>query len=88
VDDRETPISLHDLFGRIGADSAAIAPAVRRGTHVEHNLVGSILDQVERLPISPQREGSVGVYSGDPQKVSEGFATSLRAMGAKRVAHE
>jgi hypothetical protein len=88
MDDRKTSISLHDLFGRIGADSAAIAPGVRRRTDVEHKLAGPTLDQVERSPINPQRESSVVVYCGDAQEVSEGFAIALRAMGVKRVAHE
>ncbi|WP_299815077.1 hypothetical protein [Tardiphaga sp.] len=88
MDDRKTSISLNDLFGRIGADAAAIAPGVRRRTDVEHKLVGAILDQVERSPINSQRESSVVVYCGDAQKVSEGFAIALRAMGVKRVAHD
>jgi hypothetical protein len=86
MDDRKTPISLHDLFGRIVADAAAIVPGVRHGIDVEHKLVGPTLDQVERSPITPPRESSVVVYCGDAQQVSDGFAIALRAMGG--VTHE
>ena len=81
MDDRKTSISLHHLFGPIGADTATIAPGVRRRTDAEHKLAGPILDQVERSPINPQRKSSVVVYCGDAQEVSEGFAIALRAMG-------
>jgi hypothetical protein len=81
MDDRKASISLHDLFGRIGADTAAIAPDVRHATDVEHKLVGPLLVQVERSPLNAQRESSVVVYCGDAQQVGEGFAIALRAMG-------
>jgi hypothetical protein len=81
MNDRKTSISIHDLFGPIGADTAAIAPGVRRASDVEHKLAGPLLNQVERSPLNPQRESSVVVYCGDAQQVSEGFATALRAMG-------
>jgi hypothetical protein len=88
MDDRKTSISLHHLFGPIGADAATIARAFDVAPTAEHKLAGPILDQVERSPIDPQRESSVVVYCGDAQEVSEGFAIALRAMGVKRVAHE
>jgi rhodanese-related sulfurtransferase len=88
MDDRKTHISLHDLFGQIGADAAAIAPGVRPGTDVEPKLVLPVLDQAGPLPANPPHEDPVVVYCGDPQQVSEGFAIALRAMGLKGVAHE
>jgi hypothetical protein len=81
--DRKTRISLHDFFGRIGADTAAIAPDVRRATDVEETLVGFVPEQVEQLPLDPLREGSVVVYCGNAQEVSEGFVIALRAMGVE-----
>jgi hypothetical protein len=81
MNDRKTSISIHDIFGPIGADTAAIAAGVRRATDVEHKLADPLLDQVERSPLNPPRESSAVVYCGDAQQVSEGFAIALRAMG-------
>ena len=81
--DRKTRISLHDFFGRIGADTAAMAPGVRRVTDVEHKLASPILDQVEGSPSNPRCESSVVVYCGNAQEVSEGFVIALRAMGVE-----
>jgi pyruvate/2-oxoacid:ferredoxin oxidoreductase beta subunit len=81
MSDRKTSISIHYPFGQIGADTAAIAPGVRRATDVEHRLAGPVLDQAKRSPLNPERESSVVVYCGDAQQVSEGFAIALLAMG-------
>jgi hypothetical protein len=78
MNDRKASISFHDQFGRAGADAA---PGVQRSDDVEHTLVDPIPDQAERLPPDPLREGSVVVYCGNMQQVSEGFAIALRAMG-------
>jgi hypothetical protein len=69
MDDRKPPISSHDVSGHICADVAPTAPGARR-----------FPDQVEQLPASPLREGSV-VYCGNVRQVSEGFAIALRATG-------
>jgi hypothetical protein len=81
VDDRKTSISLHDLFGRDGADAASIAPGVRRYTEFEDNLVVPNPDQVERLAAEPRHESAQIVYCGTEQQVREGFAIALRVMG-------
>jgi hypothetical protein len=81
MDDRKASIPSHDPGGRVGADSAPIAPRVRRSTDLEHKLVLPAADQAERLPANPLREDPVVVYCGNAQRVSEGFAIALRAMG-------
>jgi hypothetical protein len=78
MDDRKASLSLHDRGGRVGADAA---PIIRRSTDVEHDLVFPALDQAERVPANPLREDPVVVYCGNAQRVSEGFAIALRAMG-------
>jgi hypothetical protein len=84
MDDRKASISssLHDPE-RVGVDAAPIAPRVRRSTDVEHKLVLPAPDQAERLPANPLREDRVVVYCGNAQRVSEGFAIALRAMGVE-----
>jgi hypothetical protein len=81
MDDRKASISLHDPGGRVDADAAPIAQRVRRSTDVEHNLGLPAPDQAERLPANPLREDPVVVYCGNAQRVSEGFAIALQAMG-------
>jgi hypothetical protein len=83
MDDRKASISSHDRGGRVGADAAPMALGVRRSTDVEHNLVLPASDQAERLPANPLREDLVVVYYGNAQRVSEGFAIALRAMGVE-----
>jgi hypothetical protein len=78
MDDRETPISLTELFRRDGAD---VAPGVRPSTDVEDRLSSPIPDPAGPWPAYPLREGSVDVYCGNARRVSEGFALALRAMG-------
>lgn len=81
--DRKASISSHDPGGRVGADSAPIAPRVRRSTDVERKLVLPVPDQTGRLPANLLREDPVVVYCGNAQRVSEGFAIALRAMGVE-----
>ena len=83
MDDRKTSIFSHDPDGRIGADAAPIAPGARRSADVELPLLLSASDLAERLPANPLREDRVVVYYGNPQRVSEGFAIALRAMGVE-----
>jgi hypothetical protein len=81
MDDRKASLSSHDPGGRVGADAAPIAPGVRRSTDVEHKLVLPAPDQARRLPANPLREDLVVVYCGNAQRVNEGFAIALRALG-------
>jgi hypothetical protein len=81
VDDRKTPISSHDLCEPAGADAAPIAQCVRSFTDAEHKFAVPTSNQAERLPANPPRENSFVVFCGDAQRVSEGFAIALRAMG-------
>jgi hypothetical protein len=83
MDDRKTSIFSHDHCGRIGTDAAPVAPSVRPSTGLEHKLVLPIPDQAERFPANPPREDRFVVYCGDAQRVSEGFAIALRAMGVE-----
>ena len=83
MDDRKASTSSHHPGGRIGADAAPIAPRVRRSTDLEHKLVLPIPDQAERFPANPLREDPVVVYCGNAQRVSEGFAIALRALGVE-----
>jgi hypothetical protein len=55
---------------------------------MDHKLAGPILDQVDGSPVNPRRKRSVVVYCGDAQRVSEGFAIAMRAMGMKRGSHD
>ena len=81
--DRKASISSHDPGGRVDADAAPIAPRVRRSTDVERKFVVPAPDQARRLPDNPLREDPVVVFCGDAQRVSEGFAIALRAMGVE-----
>ena len=81
MDDRNASIPSHDHGGRVGADSAPIAPRVRRSTDVERELVLPVPDQARRLPANLLREDPFFVFCGNAQRVSEGFAIALRAMG-------
>jgi 3-mercaptopyruvate sulfurtransferase SseA len=83
MDDRKASISSHDPGGRVGADSAPLAPRVQRSTDVERKLVLPAADQAVRLPANPRREDPVVVYCGHAQRVSEGFAIALRVMGVE-----
>ena len=83
MDDRKTLISSHNPDGRVGADAAPIAPRVRRSTDVEHELVFPAPDQAEPLSAHPLDEDPVVVYCGSAQRVSEGFAIALHAMGVE-----
>ena len=83
MDDRKASISSHDPGGRVGADSAPLAPRVQRSTDVERKLVLPAADQAVRLPANPRGEDPVVVYCGHAQRVSEGFAIALRAMGVE-----
>jgi hypothetical protein len=83
MDDRKASISSHHPGGRVGADAAPIAPRVRRSADVEHKLVVPVPGQAERLPANPPREDPVVVYCGNAQRVSEGFAIALRALGVE-----
>jgi hypothetical protein len=62
---------------------APIAPRVRGSTDVEHKPVLPAPDQARRFPANPPREDRFVVYCGDAQRVSEGFAIALRAMGVE-----
>jgi hypothetical protein len=84
VGDRKTSIFSHDSDGRSGADAAPIAPRVRRSTDTEHKLVLPAPAQAEQLSVKPLHEDRFVVYCGDAQRVSEGFALALRAMGLER----
>jgi rhodanese-related sulfurtransferase len=81
MDDRKASLSSHHPGGRVGADAAPIALRVRRSTDEEHHLVVPAPDHAERLPANPLREDPVVVYCGNAQRVNEGFAIALRAMG-------
>jgi hypothetical protein len=83
VGDRKTSIFSHDPDGRNGADAAPIASPDRPSTDVEHKLVLPAPDQAEQLSVKPLHEDRFVVYCGDAQRVSEGFAIALRAMGVE-----
>ena len=83
MDDRKASIFSHHPAGRVGADAAPIASCVRRSTHVEHKLALPVPDQARRLPANPLRNDPVVVYCGNAQRVSEGFAIALRALGVE-----
>jgi hypothetical protein len=83
MDDRKTSIFSHDPDGRIGADAAPIAPPIRPSTDLEHKLVLRDPDQARRSSVQPLLEERFVVYCGDEQRVSEGFAIALRAMGVE-----
>jgi hypothetical protein len=83
VDDRKTSIFSRDPCGRNGADAAPIAPPDRPSTDLERKLVLPATDQAARFQANPPREDRFVVYCGDPQRVSEGFAIALRAMGVE-----
>jgi hypothetical protein len=81
MDDRKVSISPQYPDGRVGADAAPIAPCARRPAGLEDKPVISGPDQVERWPADAVPESTFVVYCGDVQRVSEGFAIALRAMG-------
>jgi hypothetical protein len=83
MDDRKTSIFSHDHCGRIGADAAPIAPPVGPFAGLEHKLVVPTPDQAARFSANPPREERFVVYCGDAQRVSEGFAIALQAMGVE-----
>jgi hypothetical protein len=83
VDDRKTSTSSHDPDGQFDADAAPKGPGARRSLDMELPLLVSASDPAERLPANPLREDRVVVYYGNPQRVSEGFAIALRAMGVE-----
>jgi rhodanese-related sulfurtransferase len=83
MDDRKASIPSPGPGGRVGAEAAAIAPRVRRSTDVKHKPVLPFPDPAERLPANPRPEDPVVVYCGHAQRVSEGFAIALRAMGVE-----
>jgi hypothetical protein len=82
MDDRRASIYSHHPGGRVGADAAPIASCVRRSTDVEHKLVLPVPDQAKRLPTYPLRNDPV-VYCGNAQRVGEGFAIALPALGVE-----
>jgi hypothetical protein len=50
---------------------------------VEHKLVLPVPDQARRLPANPPREDPIVVFCGNAQRLSEGFAIPLRAIGVE-----
>jgi hypothetical protein len=83
VDDRKTSIFSPDPDGRNGADAAPTASPDRPSTDVEHKLVLPAPDQAARFPANRPRGDRFVVYCDDAQRVSEGFAIALRAMGVE-----
>jgi len=81
--DRKASIFSHDSGERVDVDAAPIAPRVRRSTDVERKFVVPAPDQAERLRDNPLHDDPVVVYCGNPQRVSEGFAIALLAMGVE-----
>jgi hypothetical protein len=76
VDERRRPLPHNDIDDRIGSNAAPVAVDARRAAEGD---VSS--GEIEPLPAEAPPEDSQIVFYGDEQRVREGFAIALRAMG-------
>ena len=83
MDDRNDLTSSPDLYVQLGFDIAPTGPGVRPPADLEHKLVVPNRNRVEGLSADPLRESPVVVYCGNEQRIREGFALALRAMGVE-----
>ena len=89
MDRSKNSISPHDLYARLGSESAPIVIDVRGPVDLakmDKLIVPARYyppDQVERWRSDLLNDNSVVVYCGDGQQVSQGLAIALRAMGVE-----
>jgi hypothetical protein len=77
MDDRNKPPSPDELRQGIDADAASIVLDVRRPANPHDKSTAPIRNRIE----PPFAGDSPIVFCGSEQKVREGFAVALRAMG-------
>ena len=80
MDGRKLSFPLHDLCGQPGNDAVPMAAGIEQSAGSDDSLAVSRCDSIDR-PSATQRESSQIVYCGTDERVSEGFAIALFAMG-------
>jgi hypothetical protein len=80
MDGQKPSPPLHDLCGQPGNDAVPIAAGIEQSGGPDDSLAVSRCDSIDR-PSATQRESSPVVYYGTDERVNEGFAIALFAMG-------
>jgi hypothetical protein len=80
MDGRKPSPPPHDLCGQPGNDTVPIAAGIEQSAGSDDSLTVSRCDSIDR-PSATRRENSQIVYCGTDERVSEGFAVALFAMG-------
>jgi hypothetical protein len=80
MDGRKPSFPLNDLCGQPGTDVGPIAAGIEQSGGPGDSLAVSRRDSIDRLSAT-QRESSQIVFCGTDERVREGFAIALFAMG-------
>lgn len=81
MDDRGPSFLSHDRCGQLSADTAPIAAAVQHSAEPGDSFAVPGRDSIDRPSTALQRESSRIVYRGSDERVREGSALALFAMG-------